>query len=284
MPDKPAFERVGSAWVARNPVNLGVVEFYGGAIFERCPTLFYEEYLEGLFSAGYNIVAFTFPSSFDHINVAVGLVDTRCEILAQLGPPFTDPSIPHYWVGHSIGCKIIALLQILLTDSAAANAQQPALLLAPDISGTEAAIPGPLGKLVDWLGLGVKPTELQTKTLIAERSDILVTTGLISFASDTIAGNADGSLPKGGNSSVKWFIDTLSARVSAGSPSFFTHTQLPGSHLAPLGYDFEGRSRAVLAGVKRRAFGRGPEDAGRVGAIVEASLTILETLGRQNPR
>lgn len=284
MPETPPFERVGSAWVARNPANKGVIEFYGGAIFERCPTLFYEEYLEGLFEGGYNIVAFTFPISFNHTKVAEGLVQTRKDVLGQLSFPASAPEYPHFWVGHSIGCKIISLLQILITQSATENARQPTLLLAPDISGTKAAVPGPLAAILDWLGLGVKPTEPQTKAIISKNQDILAATGLISFADDSIAGNAEGTLPKGGNGSVEWFINTLSGRDNGGTLPFFTHAQLPGKHLAPLGYDFESRIAALLAGVKRRTFGRRLEATSKAEAIAETSIAMFEQLRLRIPQ
>ncbi|MEL6528498.1 MAG: DUF1350 family protein [Pseudomonadota bacterium] len=284
MPETPTFERVGSAWVARNPANRGVIEFYGGAIFERCPTLFYEEYLEGLFQGGYNIVAFTFPISFNHTKVAEGLVQPRKDVFAQLSFPVSAPDYPHFWVGHSIGCKIISLVQILITQSATENAQQPTLLLAPDISGTKAAVPGPLAAILDWLGLGVKPTEPQTKAIITQNPDILSVAGLISFADDSIAGNADGTLPKGGNGSVEWFIDTLSGKDDGGSIPFFTHAQLLGKHLAPLGYDFEFRIAALLSGAKRRAFGRRFEATSKADAIAETSVAILEQLRLHIPQ
>lgn len=276
MSERANYERVRGAWVARNPQAKGVIEFYGGALFELRPALFYEEYLQGLFDAGYTIVAVTFPLSFDHTNVAAGLVPERRELFDALQLP---PELPRAWVGHSVGCKIISLLQVLTSSSAADNARQPALLLAPDISGTDAAVPWPLSWLLDTLGLGVRPTEAQTQQIIAGRCDVLVAAALISFASDTIAGNAAGTLPKGRSSSVQWFIDTLGARSTGSGLPYFTHEELPGGHLAPLGFRFGWRPWAVATVLGRAMMGRRGRRAAEVATLVQQSVVMLDALG-----
>ncbi|MGH2414821.1 MAG: hypothetical protein ACRDEA_14250, partial [Microcystaceae cyanobacterium] len=106
---------------------------------------------------------------------------------------------------------------------------QPSLLIAPDISDTQSAIPRPLAFLARFLdkkGWGVLPTNRQTKCFV-EGSLLFQLTGLISFASDTIAGNAT---DKEGD--VFWFINQLKSK----NKKFpLLHEELTGKHLEPIG-------------------------------------------------
>ncbi|HEU4406595.1 MAG TPA: DUF1350 family protein [Polyangiaceae bacterium] len=282
MTARASYERIGGAWVAKNPEGKGVIEFYGGAFFELWPQLFYAEYLQGLFDAGYHIVGVPFAFSFDHTNIAVDLVHRRRQISRALGFPRSSREFPHFWVGHSVGCKIISLLQILLGGTGpSGNAAQPALLLAPDISDTGSAVPWPISWALDALGLGVKPTESQTKTILFGRTDVLALAGLISFANDTIAGNAAGTLPKRGDSSVKWFIETLAGRLSPERASRFVHAELPGGHLTPLGFELGGRPRAVARVLGRKMLRTNGCRASAIGPLVAQSLLLLEELRSQ---
>ncbi|NEP88877.1 MAG: hypothetical protein F6K18_19665 [Okeania sp. SIO2C2] len=65
---------------------------------------------------------------------------------------------------------------------------QHSLLIAPDISDTNSAIPIPaLAKLIDRIGLGAKPNRKQTQSLI-KYSDLFQLISMISFSKDTVAG------------------------------------------------------------------------------------------------
>ena len=95
---------------------------------------------------------------------------------------------------------------------------QFSILLAPDISNTSSAIrPQFLAGFIDTLGLGVKPTPEETRSLIKE-SNLFNLLGLICFKSDNIAKLTCG-----------WFINTL------GKPPEDFQESLEGGHLRPLG-------------------------------------------------
>jgi hypothetical protein len=150
--------------------------------------------------------------------------------------------VPHFWVGHSLGCKFIALLEAyteprsgkflppgrMLATARRGILNEPSLLLAPDIGDTDSAVPVPIvPNILDALGLGVRPTRAETQHLIAT-DELFGLTALISFERDRVAGNA-AAPPE--VSDVAWFIATLSARTG----DRFLHEELPGGHLVPLG-------------------------------------------------
>lgn len=235
----PRYERISRSLVARHPSPIGVVEFYGGQFFGQLPVTSYDYFLGSLFRAGYTIIAVPFRLGFDHDAIAETLLEERDSVRERL-PELAN--VPHFWVGHSLGCKFIALLEALTDvgsglylpagrDRATARRgilDEPSLLLAPDISDTAAVLPIPLlGQILDALGLGVRPTRAETQRLIV-KSDLFGLTGLISFARDRTAGNAAGSPEE---SDVAWFIQAL------GGPSDNTllHVELGGGHLVPLG-------------------------------------------------
>ncbi|MBX0330963.1 DUF1350 family protein [Oscillochloris sp. ZM17-4] len=235
----PHYERIAHSLVARHPKPIGVVEFYGGQFFGLIPATTYDYFLENLFAAGYTIIAVPFEFSFNHVAVAESLLAERDQVREKL-PEIDD--VPHFWVGHSLGCKFIALLEAY-TDPASglylppgrskATARrgiidEPSLLMAPDIGDTAAALPLPvLPQILDSLGLGVRPTRAETQRLIVE-DELFHLTALISFAGDTVAGNASGSPEK---NDVPWFIQTLRGRQDG----TLLHRELAGGHLVPLG-------------------------------------------------
>jgi len=216
-----------------------VVEFYGGQLFGQLPATSYDYFLGSLFAAGYTIIAVPFDFSFDHVSVAEGLLVERDRVRQQL--PELD-GVPHFWVGHSLGCKFIALLEaytdpasglFLPPNRTAATARrgiydEPSLLMAPDIGDTAAAVPVPiLPQILDALGMGVRPTRAETQRLIVE-DELFYLTALISFAGDTVAGNAAGP-PE--TSDVAWLIKVLSDRQGG----TLHHRELAGGHMVPFG-------------------------------------------------
>jgi hypothetical protein len=166
----------------------------------------------------------------------------------------------YFWLGHSLGCKYIALLEFLsgehwkqITEScvdkqayrqveaildradleSASILAQPSLLIAPDIGNTESAIPvRTLARFLDRVGLGVLPTREQTQCFI-ERSQLFNLTALISFDKDTIAGSVADSFKSKEiqeNSDALWLIQQLKTKKFP-----ILHTELQGKHLALLG-------------------------------------------------
>lgn len=264
MPPVFRFSPVSFSWVAIHPNPKGVIQFIGGAFFGTFPTVFYRYFLRTLFDEGYTIVALPFRFSFRHWDIAIGLLKEqevlRKELSTIAGNSFYLDKAHYYWLGHSLGCKYIALLEFLsgeyweqITESctekqasqqievilgsvgleSASILSQPSLLVAPDISDTESAIPiKALAHFLDRVGLGVLPTRKQTQCFI-ERSQLFNLTGLISFDKDTIAGSVmdrNKSKQIQENSDVLWLFQQFKTRKFP-----ILHIELHGKHLEPLG-------------------------------------------------
>lgn len=264
------FQPASFSWVAMHPNPKGVVQFIGGAFFGSLPTIFYRYLLRKIFEAGYTIVALPFRFTFRHWPVAISLLREQAVLENEL--PLIAKRLnyqydiyydkkKYFWLGHSLGCKYITLLEFfsgdnwkkILQDCAQEDSQgqlkriaesianipdkhrdikgQPSLLLAPDISDTDSAVPQPLAALLDRFKLGVMPTRQQTQCFVNE-SNLFNLSALISFDNDKIAGNATN--PK---NDVFWFIQQLQQRKFP-----LLHQELPNNvpdrhckHLEPLG-------------------------------------------------
>lgn len=251
------FEPVSSSWLALHPEPKGVIQFMGGAFFGSFPTVSYRYFLGKVFEAGYTIIALPFRFTFDHWSVAFSLLEEQYTLRDELTKrakkagfkyQLYQQQSSYFWVGHSLGCKYIALLELLSDESwqkdvaACINKEevqqvaalllesrvirdQPSLLIAPDISDTESAVPGILARLLERFGLGVNPNRNQTLCLI-ERSKLFNLTAMISFKNDTVAGSKqDKSSDK---SDVLWLIENL-------HPKNLIHQEIAGKHLEPVG-------------------------------------------------
>lgn len=118
-----------SNWVAIHPEPKGVVYFVGGAVFGTFPTVFYRYILQQIYQAGYTVVALPFRFTFDHWSVALSLAQDAEQVreaifeeAQRLGYTknldlYTNPEKfnqrNYFWIGHSLGCKYIALLELL---------------------------------------------------------------------------------------------------------------------------------------------------------------------------
>ena len=271
MKHKFQFKPIHFNWVALHPKPIGVIHFIGGAFFGTFPTIFYRYITRRLYEQGYTIVALPFRFTFRHWSVAISLVREQAELrqaivqeAKRLGYEYkiyeTEPTSEkpnHFWLAHSVGCKYVALLELLtelenkkiqeflgdcvgLEQSQQIEASlkgvdfqdislknQPSILLAPVIAGIESAIPiSALAELVKKLGLDVQPNVPETRCLI-KKSRLFRLTAAIAFAKDKIASNPEldrEGEPKG---TVQW----LQKHVP--SIKFF---ELPNrKHFAPLG-------------------------------------------------
>lgn len=216
------------AWAAIHPNPVGTVYFIGGAFFGSFPTLFYRFLLKNLFLKGYTVVALPFRFSFRHWSISISLVENQntvrqglleeakrrgyCTEAYQVEPGDCPEKIKEYWVGHSLGCKYIALLELLtdyekLKQQAALEAclspqqvrqieqllantslesvslyNQPSVLLDPVIADLENAVPvKALQRLVERL-IQVRPSRQETFCLI-DKTRLFALTALISFES-----------------------------------------------------------------------------------------------------
>lgn len=196
--------------------------------------------------------------------IAIDLLKEQDRISKELAKITGDESYQkkdnYLWIGHSLGCKYIALLEFMSgqqwqqiiescvekkavqqIETIIANADlenasilsQPSLLIAPDISNTESAIPiRAIAQFLDKLGLGVLPTREQTQCFI-ERSLLFNLTALISFNRDNLAGSITDEFKDKQtreNSDVLWLLQQLKTRKFS-----LLHQELAGKHLEPLG-------------------------------------------------
>jgi hypothetical protein len=121
MTAKLRFQPVSHSWVALHPNPKGVIQFIGGAFFGTFfPMFFYRSLLQRLFNEEYTIVLLPFNFSFDHYAESGFLIREQYDIMPELvrRAIFEDYNYEAYlsdrnfsWVGHSIGCKYIALLE-----------------------------------------------------------------------------------------------------------------------------------------------------------------------------
>lgn len=261
------FRPLSHSWVALHPEPKGIVQFIGGAFFGSFPTIAYRYLLQQIFESGYTVIALPFRFSFRHWSLAIDLLKEQDALRPELVAlakhlnydyELYEDKTNYYWIGHSLGCKYIALLELLSSEQWRETASQcveadqigeieqaiahrsmdsvsikgqPSLLLAPDISDTQSAVQfRVLAQLLDKLKLGVRPTRAQTQCLI-KQSDLFNLTGLISFDRDTIAGSVASAqqIPFDRND-VLWFLDQLEHRHYS-----LLHQELSGKHLEPVG-------------------------------------------------
>ncbi|MEA5465003.1 DUF1350 family protein [Leptothoe sp. PORK10 BA2] len=110
------------SWVAIHPQPRGVIQFIGSGLWGVWPMVSYGHFLKSLFEAGYTIVAIPFRYARRHWSVALDLLDEHYQVrLAMVEVAMArgyDPKIyldaAHYaWVGHGLGCRYVALLEVL---------------------------------------------------------------------------------------------------------------------------------------------------------------------------
>ncbi len=118
---KLRFKPVSHRWVALHPQPKGVIQFIAGAFFGTfVPMLFYRYLLQCLYEQGYTIILLPFNFSFNHYVETGYLMREQYEILPEL---VRMASVAGYdyeaylddknfsWIGHSLGCKYISLLE-----------------------------------------------------------------------------------------------------------------------------------------------------------------------------
>jgi hypothetical protein len=121
MTPKLKFQPVSHSWVALHPQPKGVIQFIGGAFFGTfAPMFFYRYLLQYLFNRGYTIILLPFNFTFNHYVEAGFLIKEEYKVTPEL---IRMAKLANYeykvyledknfsWIGHSIGCKYIALLE-----------------------------------------------------------------------------------------------------------------------------------------------------------------------------
>lgn len=118
---KLRFKSVSHSWVALHPQPKGVIQFIAGAFFGTFgPMIFYRYLLQCLYEQGYTIILLPFNFTFNHYVEAGFLMREQYEILPEI---VRMASVAGYdyeaylddknfsWIGHSLGCKYISLLE-----------------------------------------------------------------------------------------------------------------------------------------------------------------------------
>lgn len=121
MNQKLRFQPVSHSWVALHPQPKGVIQFIGGAFFGTFgPMFFYRYLLQYLFNSGYTIILLPFNFTFNHYVETGFLIKEQYEITPELVRMAKLANYDYqiylndknfFWMGHSIGCKYIALLE-----------------------------------------------------------------------------------------------------------------------------------------------------------------------------
>lgn len=225
------FKPIAHSWIAIQSKPIGVVEFIGGALFGSAPIISYDYFLRSLYEAGYTVIALPFRFGLNHQYIAETLLAERDEVFKEITD--SHQGLPRFWVGHSLGCKYIILL-----EAARKLWDQPSLLIAPDISDTKEAVPVPLvPELLDKFGFGVIPTREETRQII-EDSELFNLTALISFNKDRLAGTESESPEK---SDVALFIKELEVKKERK----LLRKEIPGKHEEIVGLKVHNLSGSV---------------------------------------
>ena len=152
------FQPISFSWVALHPDAQGYYPVHGRCLFlAPSPPVFYRHLLQTLYQEGYTLVALPFRFSLHHWQIAYSLLDEQHR-LRQILPDlahhqgyassiYQDGS-SYQWLGHSLGCKYIALLELLSGDDDAVAAAlpeslEPAYRSSPGILEPKVSFAGP---------------------------------------------------------------------------------------------------------------------------------------------
>lgn len=245
----------------------GVIHLHGAFLFGSCPTRHYAPLLDALLQRGYGAVLHRFPLNpgrFNHWSVALDLLLERQAVLEQVrrlhGPAAAefcaDPD-NSCWLGHSLGCKYLILLEILSLPRArllqvlggaleaaqvesvlnaidrlgtvATVQNQPTVLLAPEVSNTIR-----LWRSNWQLDFGrSRPNRQAMGQLLRLTPDRFSLTGVVGFRSDRIAADD---------------VELLRAELTRRRVAPLPQQDLPGDHFAPLALQVDALADAIAAG------------------------------------
>lgn len=269
------FTPLNFSWVALHPEPIGVIYYIGGAFFGTFPTIFYRHLLKSLFEQGYTIVAIPYRFTFRHWSVAVGIAKDQSIIQEILVNEAKHRSYEYkiyeedqqlksgnlFWLGHSLGCKYIALLE-LLTSLAKNNCNkqssirssfgdcipieeqsrleaalsdvdleqisirnQSSILMAPAIEGLEGAIPPLRNPRLVGIKKILNRIGIKVEPSRKETFCLIQRSQLFNLTS-LIFFRKDTRVAA---PTVRWLLDNLAQRL-------VQEKELKGKHLAPLGW------------------------------------------------
>ena len=272
---KCQFLPLNFSWVALHPQPIGVIYFIGGAFFGTFPTLFYRYLLEYLFHLGYTIIAIPYRFTFRHWSVVIGLVKDKATLREALieeakhrqydykiyQEDQQSEESNYFWLGHSLGCKYIALLELLtelkqnnqhqqnLVQSSFGNCipsneqrnletalaevdldkisleNQSSILMAPAIEGLEGAIPIFRNSRFAGLQNFLAKMGIKVEPSQQETFCLIQQSQLFNLTSLIFfQGDTRVAAP-----TVQWLLNNLGERL-------VQKRELKGKHLAPLGW------------------------------------------------
>ena len=274
-PLKFQFLPLNFSWVALHPQPIGVISFIGGAFFGTFPTVFYRYLLKYLFNQGYTIIALPYRFTFRHWSVSISLVREQAALreaiideaksrnydykIYQEDPQSEEAN--YFWLGHSLGCKYIALLELLtdleqrchteknlaaqflgkclpskeqenlraalagvdLTKISLKN--QKSILMAPAIEGLEGAIPFLRNPRFSGVKAFLNKIGIKVEPSQEETFCLIQQSDLFNLTS-LIAFDEDTRVAA---PTVEWLLENLAQRL-------VHKATLEGKHLAPLGW------------------------------------------------
>jgi hypothetical protein len=267
-PNPSGYQKISNSQILLHPNPKGIIQFVGSFIYGSFPAWSYKYLHQFLFNLGYSLILYRFPLNpfqFNHWQVAFELFKEQQELRKKI-PELIQQNIQYkgfvdsysnsanfFWLGHSLGCKYIILLEILSNKNAKRRPilsqcisqrridetfnqleqqelitshfiqNQPSIFLAPEISNTVRLLRSNLR----ISNLFTQPTQGDTECLIRESIDLFNLTGLISFTCDSIA-----------EDDVAFLVEQIRIR------SLITNQPLPyrelgGWHFEPLGIHIE---------------------------------------------
>ena len=130
---EPNFRKLSNSQVVLHPNPKGIIQFIGSFIFGSFPAWAYKYLHQYLFDQGYSLILYRFPLNpiqFNHWEVSFGLLKEqyllKTEIIKTLKKEnqpddvintYSNPA-NYLWLGHSLGCKYIILLEIASNEPA----------------------------------------------------------------------------------------------------------------------------------------------------------------------
>ena len=226
------FSPVYTCWVAEHPKPIGTIEFLGGALFGSLPNVSYSYFLNYFYDQEYTIVTAPFRLGLNHEQIAREIYSDRQRVFDTLKP--IHKTLHRYWIGHSLGCKYIILLETAGEEDGTEFflKDQPSILIAPDMSDTYDAVKiGIIAQYLDDIGRGVNPNRAVTKARLAASKRFNLT-AVISFDRDAIAGTQQQTPEEPDFSDVALITQLLKQRPSG----LLFKTELENcQHLEPVG-------------------------------------------------
>jgi hypothetical protein len=168
-----------------HPEPHKIIHFIGGFGFGSCPNLFYHQLAQKLANKGYSVVLHPFPFNpfaADHWSLALSLYK-RLKILQlkELPKITSDTSFlqasNHVWLGHSLGCKLIELLEILTLEEPARTQALRSILSASEVDSILAKIDqlsNELGDVATALMNDPKPSAMDSPSTVKTRSEAVL--------------------------------------------------------------------------------------------------------------